>query len=165
MKVCTSKYTCNLVYTSHVDRRVFFSLIFSLPWLAGWLALLPLPPQMNNATLHTLVLAVKAHQRKERRQALASGVELPDGLFAFTPKTKKEMSRLIRSIQGNYHVTWWADSPPCFALFCQGRKRLGPHAFDGQARRRPWSGPACAKHGAPLWLVPMPNALSNIGVQ
>ena len=55
---------------------------------------------MNNATLHTLVLAVKAHQRQERRQALASGAELPDGLFAFTPKTKKEMSRLIRSIQG-----------------------------------------------------------------
>lgn len=55
---------------------------------------------MNNATLHTLVLAVKAHQRRERREALASGGDLPDGLFTFTPKTKKEMSRLIRSIQG-----------------------------------------------------------------
>lgn len=59
-----------------------------------------LPAQMNNATLHTLVLSVKAHQYEERRQALASGAELPDGLLAFTPKTKKEMSRLIRSIQG-----------------------------------------------------------------
>lgn len=57
--------------------------------------------QMNNATLHTLVVAVKAHQRKERHQALADGADkLPDGLLVCAPKTKKEMSRLIRSIQG-----------------------------------------------------------------
>ncbi|CAN0186090.1 unnamed protein product, partial [Hapterophycus canaliculatus] len=67
-----------------------------VPWLKGMSI-----SQMNNATLHTLVVAVKAHQRKARHQALASGAEkLPDGLLVCAPKTKKEMSRLIRSIQG-----------------------------------------------------------------
>eukprot|EP00752_Nemacystus_decipiens_P001308 g1298.t1 len=86
-----------------------------VPWLKGVSI-----SQMNNATLHTLVLAVKAHQRQERRQALASGAELPDGLFAFTPKTKKEMSRLIRSIQGRRleygkegkRPSWWPKNCP-----------------------------------------------------
>ncbi|CAM9418173.1 unnamed protein product [Scytosiphon promiscuus] len=67
-----------------------------VPWLKGMSI-----SQMNNATLHTLVVAVKAHQRKERHQALADGADkLPDGLLVCAPKTKKEMSRLIRSIQG-----------------------------------------------------------------
>lgn len=64
--------------------------------------------QMNNATLHTLVLAVKAHQRQERRRAVASGAGRPDGLVAciiHTPKTKKEMSHLIRSHQGQWQTT------------------------------------------------------------
>eukprot|EP00903_Cladosiphon_okamuranus_P007216 g7004.t1 len=86
-----------------------------VPWLKGVSI-----SQMNNATLHTLVLAVKSHQRQERRQALATGAELPDGLFAFTPKTKKEMSRLIRSIQGRRleygkegkRPAWWPKNCP-----------------------------------------------------
>ncbi|CAM9728641.1 unnamed protein product [Ectocarpus fasciculatus] len=78
--------------------------------------------QMNNATLHKLVVAVKAHQRQERREALASGTGfVPDsGLLVCAPKTKKEMSRLIRSIQGRRlqygkdgkRPPWWpADAP------------------------------------------------------
>ncbi|CAB1114694.1 unnamed protein product [Ectocarpus sp. CCAP 1310/34] len=78
--------------------------------------------QMNNATLHKLVVAVKAHQRQERREALASGNGfVPDsGLLVCAPKTKKEMSRLIRSIQGRRlqygkdgkRPPWWpADAP------------------------------------------------------
>ncbi|CAM9815986.1 unnamed protein product [Ectocarpus sp. 12 AP-2014] len=77
---------------------------------------------MNNATLHKLVVAVKAHQRQERREALASGNGfVPDsGLLVCAPKTKKEMSRLIRSIQGRRlqygkdgkRPPWWpADAP------------------------------------------------------
>lgn len=91
-------------------------------WLASFPPSLSIPAaQMNNATLHALVLAVKAHQRQERRQALASGAELPDSLFAFTPKTKKEMSRRIRSIQGRSILCC------VFSFLCQRRMYVQVH--------------------------------------
>lgn len=83
--------------------------------------------QMNNATLHKLVVAVKAHQRQERREALASGNGfVPDsGLLVCAPKTKKDMSRLIRSIQGQSASRFLRGFACCVLYTLAVRKRSG----------------------------------------